>query len=120
MTSTEKILDQTKLLERLMGDRDFAKILLQAFWQDVPPKIEAFANAIACQDKATAKRLVHSIKGAAANISADYLRTKAQVVEALMHQENFDEIELAINELRAACAELKEHIDAFIMLDAEP
>lgn len=79
----QEIIDYDSLLERCMGKEVIVGKILSKFAEttaDIPNQIEqAFENG----DLVEAGRLAHSLKGAAANISAEPLRAAAWEVERL-------------------------------------
>jgi HPt (histidine-containing phosphotransfer) domain-containing protein len=68
-------------LARAGDDRDFYKELLQMFVDDAQHRLEQLASAIQAEDSAAITSLAHSIKGAAANLSANAVRDLAYSIE---------------------------------------
>lgn len=75
------IFDKADLFERLMGDEDLAKEVIELFLDDIPPKLIAMKEAFAKGDTPLLKRLAHAVKGAAANIGAGAFRDCASRME---------------------------------------
>jgi CheY-like chemotaxis protein/HPt (histidine-containing phosphotransfer) domain-containing protein len=76
-----QIFDEADLLERLMGDKDLAHILISGFLDDMSKNIKFLQESIKVKDYSTAQRIAHTIKGAAGNIGAPSLREAAHEVE---------------------------------------
>jgi PAS domain S-box-containing protein len=73
--------DSEGLLKRLMGDRELAAIILKAFLADVPSQLDNLHKSFAEADGPGARRQAHSLKGAAATVSAEGLRSIVSEME---------------------------------------
>ncbi len=73
--------DQAELLKRLMGNRGLAQKLVQGFLQEVPLQLSSLREYLTQGDATGAHRQAHSVKGAAANLSAGSLRAVAWEAE---------------------------------------
>ena len=73
--------DEAALMERLMGDRDLARTIIGGFLENIPKQLVALAGHIAAGDASGAQRFAHAIKGAAATVSGDGLKTVAFAIE---------------------------------------
>jgi PAS domain S-box-containing protein len=69
--------DEAGFLKRLMGNRKLAGQLVKAFLDDAPAQLSRLRQQIAEGDSSGARRQAHSLKGAAANLSAGALRAAA-------------------------------------------
>ncbi len=58
------IFDRASVMERLEGDDELIRIIIETFLEDAPLQIEQLKNLVKCGDAASAGRLAHSIKGA--------------------------------------------------------
>lgn len=99
-------LEITETLARLGGDVQLLGDLYAAFSADVPNKLEKLDNALAQGDLSEARKLAHSLKGAAAAIGAIQVRALAERLERGVQNMTKDEAgalqtELK-NEVRAA------------------
>ncbi|MGA8180899.1 MAG: response regulator, partial [Desulfobacterales bacterium] len=81
-------LDFEKALERAMGDKDFLKMLLEGFIQELPSQIESIKAAIAGTDPVALTEQAHKIKGAAANLSACEIFDAAKALEEIGRSRN--------------------------------
>jgi HPt (histidine-containing phosphotransfer) domain-containing protein len=68
-------------LARAGDDPEFYRELLELFLDDVPSRLSALRDALESGDCASAASAAHSIKGAAANLSARGVREQAHAVE---------------------------------------
>jgi two-component system sensor histidine kinase/response regulator len=73
----DSVFDKAGLLKRLAGNKALAKKLVNGFLQDVPLQLSILRQQLAEGDAPSARRQAHSLKGAAANLSAGELRAIA-------------------------------------------
>ncbi|MDH3839150.1 MAG: response regulator [Desulfobacteraceae bacterium] len=95
-------LDLEMALERAMGDKDFLKILLGGFIQELPDQIDSLKAAVAGTDTVALTELAHKLKGAAANLSAHGVSSAAKSLEKVGKSQDMGEanqiLEVLINE----------------------
>ena len=73
--------DKSDLVERMMGDNELAREVVDCFLQDTPAQIAALREHLNLASIAVAARFAHSIRGAAANVSAQALSAIAAELE---------------------------------------
>ena len=100
------VIDTAELLERVGGDNQLMEILADAFREDGLRHIAAYDSAIQSGDLNAVKRVAHTIKGCAGNLSGVRLRELAR------------ELELAASEgqlltAQAGTVRLEQEINAF-------
>ena len=83
MEAETGLFNEAELLERLMGDEDLVKTVVAAFLEDAPRQIAGLKQALAEGDLTRAQRQAHTLKGAAANLSAGRLCQAALEIEKL-------------------------------------
>ena len=76
-----EVFDMAGMLARLMGDEDIARIVTDAFLEDIPKQIKRLKDFLAAGDAPGAELQVHSVKGAAANVGGEALREVAGEME---------------------------------------
>ena len=81
------IFDMDGLLDRIGGDREFLQIFVVKYLDSTTDLMAALAEAIRLGDASTVHLQSHSIKGAAASIGAEAMRTIAAEMEALAKAE---------------------------------
>ncbi len=69
------------LLERLMGDRSLAEIVLKSFLDDVPSQLDRLRSRLDEKDSHGTRAQAHTLKGAAATVAADRLYAIALALE---------------------------------------
>lgn len=82
------IWDEVDVLKRVMGQEEILKLLLEAYFNDMPNYINSLTDSLNNQDLIGASKLAHTIKGAAGNLSALALAEKAKIIESLSHDES--------------------------------
>jgi len=70
-----------EVLNRIGGDEDFLRELLELVLTEIPDQMAQFLEACRADQREVAERLAHSIKGAAANVGARRLSQAARTVE---------------------------------------
>ena len=68
-------------LDIASGKPALLKRILNAFAGDAPKRLKALSAALESGDAPTAEREAHSLKGAASNIAAETVRTRASEAE---------------------------------------
>ena len=109
-TSDAKIWDSTVLLERMSGDAELEKKMLESFLAFMPQQISALKTAVAAGDLETSTRQAHSIKGATANVGGEAMRAVAAGMETAGRSADLDGIKSRLTELDQAYEQLKDAI----------
>ena len=111
-TSEETLpLDLENALERAMGDKDFLKMLLGGFIQELPDQIESLKVAVAGKDTVALAEQAHKLKGAAANLSAYGVSSAAESLEEIGRSQNMDEANQILEVLLNESKRLTEYIE---------
>ena len=71
---TEAVFDQNALLIRLMGDKKLAALVVAGFLKDAPIQLRSLKNKLGEADAPVRELLAHTLKGAAATLSAEAVR----------------------------------------------
>jgi HPt (histidine-containing phosphotransfer) domain-containing protein len=87
----QDIFDERTLLARLMDDRQLAGIVLQAFLQDIPSQLEDLRVRFGEHDESGIRFRVHTLKGAAAAVSATRLRAVLTDMERAVARSRIDD-----------------------------
>jgi CheY-like chemotaxis protein/HPt (histidine-containing phosphotransfer) domain-containing protein len=74
-------LDMAAFVDRCMGDREFALQVLGEFQHEFPAELERLARCLETGGSEEVARQAHTIKGLAANVSADALSQAAYQME---------------------------------------
>jgi HPt (histidine-containing phosphotransfer) domain-containing protein len=79
--ATQPPIDRRSLLDRCMGDTEFAVQMLELFSQHAAGLIGQIRSAVSTGDLASVRKDAHAIKGSTANLSADTVRDAANRLE---------------------------------------
>lgn len=77
----EIVFDGSQLINRLMGDKDLARNVLEGFLEDIPRRFASLASELDNNNSDKVHRHAHTIKGAAMNTGAYALARAAQYLE---------------------------------------
>ncbi|MDR1377206.1 MAG: Hpt domain-containing protein [Synergistaceae bacterium] len=80
----KEYLDADKALERIRGNAKLFKLLLSTFLKDTPAQFAQLKGEIEANDRVAASKLVHTVKGVAANLSMMKLYELSPALEALL------------------------------------
>jgi HPt (histidine-containing phosphotransfer) domain-containing protein len=82
MNPHDAAFDREDLIDRMMGNEDVARRVVNRFVTDMPAQLMALSKAIADTDHDKTHLLAHSIKGAASNVSGRAVTRAAAEIEA--------------------------------------
>jgi signal transduction histidine kinase/DNA-binding response OmpR family regulator len=100
------IFDRALLLDMLGDDQSLFAEITDAFFREAPLQVDKIRRAMAGNDPKSLREAAHSLKGAAATITAARVASQAERIEAAGResrtdvQENIKELENALTELR--------------------
>lgn len=77
------IFDRQQLLRHTCNDNELAEQVCSIFLQDAPLQLDALEKAISSGDAEAAKRNAHSLKGSAATVGGEAMRSAALECEQL-------------------------------------
>ncbi len=96
-------------VEQFDGDREFLIEVLQGFLKNVRTQVGTIRQAISEEDTEAIWREAHSIKGGAANLTADILAAEASKLESIGRQGHLQECTGALERLNQAFGHLEEY-----------
>jgi PAS domain S-box-containing protein len=106
-------LDRDSLLARVEGDQELLKEMVQLFAGDAPLLLETMRDALQQGDMTILERSAHSIKGAAGNLSANFVMAAALQLEKSAKEVNLEacrtnmtNLEQSVSQLLPALAEI--------------
>ncbi|MBN2717944.1 MAG: response regulator [Deltaproteobacteria bacterium] len=99
-TLNAPVLDQKKLLSRLMGDARIMKTILQGFIDDMPGQIDNLAHLVETGDLDGARIRAHGIKGASATVCAERMFSHCLHMEQQAELGDSESMALGLIELR--------------------
>jgi len=86
------VIDVDDLLERCSGNRRFAGNMLRKFRASIPGELAQIKAAVSAADSPTARRVVHTLRGTAGNLSARCLHRVAEEIETLIKDDQIDAV----------------------------
>jgi HPt (histidine-containing phosphotransfer) domain-containing protein len=84
------IFDEPDLLHRVLDDEILERNMIAQFLIEIPDLIRILKQDIHDEDAINARRQAHTIRGAAANLSASNLCSAAERIEELCKKEDLD------------------------------
>jgi len=109
-TPGSPIWDKAGMLERLYNDEELAGRVLLDFLEDIPRQLETIKTCLTADDVASAERIAHTIKGAAAAVGGLKLKDLAFEMEKAGKTGDLRSLKKLMDELVAAFQELKKTI----------
>jgi len=94
-----EVFDRAGLLERTMGDQDFAQEIVEAFFEDAPRRIADLKESLNNGDGAMVQQHAHTIKGASSNVGGLALQATAARIEAAGKIGNLGEVASLVPQL---------------------
>ena len=84
------LFDRASLLNRLMGDEDLARTVLEGFLEDLPRQISGLEELLVAGDITGSQNRAHTIKGAAASVGGEAVRMAAAEMEQMARDGNLE------------------------------
>jgi PAS domain S-box-containing protein len=109
-TVNSLIFDVDALMERISGDKEFFKELVELFIQDTPKQFVLLKNAYENKDADKIRQLAHTIKGSAGNFGASSLQKIALSLEQAAQTGNLSKIEHLVDAVEMEFEILKKEI----------
>ena len=99
--STEcPVFDRASLLNRLMGDEELARTVLEGFLEDLPRQISELEGLLVAGDVIDSQNRAHTIKGAAASVGGEALRMTATAMEQMARDGDLENMRRLLPELK--------------------
>ena len=102
------VFDSAGMMDRLMGDEELARIVVDGFLEDAPRLIEALRSSLAAGDAAGAIRGAHTIRGASATVGGEALRAAAWELEKAGTAGNLEAVAAGVPGLEAELGRLRD------------
>ena len=103
----EPVFNRKELLDRLDGDEELLREIIEVFLKDIPLQMEKLKAALPNGEAAVVQRQAHTMKGAAANINAELMRQGAWEVEMAAKEENWQKARALVEALEKQFEELQ-------------
>ncbi len=107
ISSSTDIFNREEFLERVLGDKELAEIIIKEFLSDIPVQINTMKTFIEQANADQAGAQAHKIKGAAGNLSAGVLQDIAHAMEKAGKADDMESLKRLILKLEKSFDELK-------------
>ncbi|WP_028572096.1 response regulator [Desulfonatronum lacustre] len=101
------VFDRVAFLDRCMGDEDLVRDVLKLSLENMPRHIRELQTALDAADAQAARMQAHTIKGMAANLSAEALRALAKEMEDAAEGRDLDAVAARMGALVEGFEELR-------------
>ncbi len=98
-TMSEQVIDLPEVLERVQDDKELLLELFDIFTADYAVKMQALKKAITDQNFEVIKDVIHSVKGAAGNISAKAVHAVCMSLEQMAVKKDIEMIKKTVVQL---------------------
>jgi CheY-like chemotaxis protein/HPt (histidine-containing phosphotransfer) domain-containing protein len=105
---TVPVFDRAALSDRLMGDENLIEKIVGVFLEDIPRQIEALKGHVTGGDTEGVQRQAHTIKGAAANVGGEALRSVAFELEKTSRARDMEQVKTLVPQLEAGFEQLRQ------------
>ena len=109
------VFDKIGLLDRIMGDGEFARVLVEGYLDDIPKQIETLKDFVKADNAAGVGRQAHTIKGAAANMGGEALRAVACTMEESLESGSLEAAAAHLPELERQSVRLRKALEQFLV-----
>ncbi|MDB5296013.1 MAG: hybrid sensor histidine kinase/response regulator [Phycisphaerales bacterium] len=107
-------IDAGSLLNRCQGKSSLAERLLGKFEQQLAAQVDALRQSLDRQDREVLTRVAHTVKGTAANMSAEPLREAAAELERFGAAAEFDAAVASLERLAAEARQCLDYVPAAV------
>lgn len=98
--NTEGIFNEKEFLARLMGDKKIAVMIIAGFLKDFPHQLRVLRTRLESGDASGAKLQAHTLKGAAATMSAEALRAVCDEAQEASVAGTLDRVVATLSQLQ--------------------
>ncbi|MCF8215425.1 MAG: response regulator [Chlorobium sp.] len=101
-----------ELMQRLQNDEEIIRIIIAQFMLDIPSQIIELQQAVTKGDSEAARHISHTIKGAAATVSAEEVRSLASSIEQASKSDALVQVDDELRELPSALSRYLSEVTA--------
>lgn len=107
------------MMKRFMDDYELAQEIIKTFIENTPLQIESLRDSIVSGEINSSERISHSIKGAAAAVSGEYLFEIALKMEQAGKVKDISMLKRLLPELENRFSELKAAIEHDFLIQSK-
>ncbi len=111
----KEVFNEKFLLDRLDGDKELYREVLQTFLQDAPLQIEKLKQALQKEDLSQTEKQAHSLKGAAMNIGGIALQDVAFDIEVSGKNRDLNQARLLMQKLNKEFESLQKALTSLVL-----
>jgi len=111
--SQTPVFDSAGMMDRLSGDQELARIVVDGFLEDAPRLIEALRSFLVADDAVGAIRGAHTIRGASATVGGEALRAAAWELEKAGTGGNLEAMAAGVPGLESELGRLRDAMSRF-------
>ncbi len=100
--------NRVAMMDRLMGDEDFAVVIVQKFLLDIPNRLQAIDELLEAGDILGIGLEAHAIKGSSSSLGGERLQMVAAELEWVAKKQDAATVPARIEELRTEFQRLKQ------------
>lgn len=104
---SQEVFDRKGFLDRVMGDTDLASTILKEFVENAEVQLARLDECVAASSMDEARRLAHTLKGAAGNVGATALRDVALLLEDWIKRGDLESATMNLEEVRRELEKFK-------------
>ena len=112
--SAPRVFNHQAILGRVLGDESLVRVLAEKFLEDYPGTLGKLRASLANRELKSSAQHAHTIKGAAANMSAERLQHAAAAIERAGLEGKLERMQSLLPELEAHAAELHRALTAYL------
>lgn len=108
----EAVWNRVAMMERLMGDEDFAVIIVKKFLLDIPQRLQVIDELHEAADMWGIGAQAHAIKGSSASLGGERLQMAAAELERVAKAQDAAMVPVRMEEMRAEFERLQQAMQA--------
>lgn len=108
------IWDDKGMMERMLGDANLAKLIVEQFLMDSESQLNELSDFITEGDLGMIRQRAHSVKGASANVGGEQFREIAQAIEVAASAQNLERTRQLLPLLNESYDELRRELRNYL------
>ena len=114
------LFDAAQLSDRVMGNEELARRIVRRFLDDVPCQIVLLEQTVRDGDAPGVRLIAHSVKGAAAGVSAEEIRAASWKLEQQARQADLSLAADGLREISESFKRVRPVMESFCALTSRP
>jgi HPt (histidine-containing phosphotransfer) domain-containing protein len=114
------LFDAAQLSDRVMGNEELARRIVRRFLEDLPSQIARLEQAVRDGDAAGVRLIAHSMKGAAAGVSAEEIRAASWKLERQAREGDLSAAADGLREISESFERARPVMESFCQITSQP